>query len=53
MKKLTIVKVGGKVIDEESALNAFLKSFSTLEGEKILIHGGGKIASDFGKKIRR
>tara|TARA_R110000796_G_scaffold252584_1_gene388157 strand:+ start:22282 stop:23067 length:786 start_codon:yes stop_codon:yes gene_type:complete len=51
MKKLTIVKVGGKVIDETSALDAFLKSFSTLEGEKILIHGGGKIASDFGKKL--
>jgi len=51
MKKLTIVKIGGKIIDEAPALDAFLKSFSTLEGEKIIIHGGGKIASDFGKKL--
>lgn len=45
MNQLTIVKIGGKVINEEAELNAFLKKFAALEGDKILVHGGGNIAS--------
>ena len=49
--QLTIVKIGGKVIDEESGLNLFLSGFAQLNDPKILVHGGGKIASDIGKKM--
>lgn len=43
--RLTIVKIGGKVIDEPENLSAILKDFSDLSGLKILVHGGGKKAS--------
>jgi acetylglutamate kinase len=45
MKQLTIVKIGGNVIDDESSLHKFLLSFSKIKGSKILIHGGGKLAT--------
>ncbi|HHP7242624.1 MAG TPA: acetylglutamate kinase [Cyclobacteriaceae bacterium] len=48
---LTIVKVGGKVIDEEERLNDFLNAFSRVDGDKIIIHGGGKLATDIGKRM--
>lgn len=49
--KLIVVKIGGKIIENESLMNRFLKSFSKIKDKKILIHGGGKIVSDFLKKI--
>ena len=42
---LYIIKVGGNIIDDETNLNAFLSSFSMLTGKKILVHGGGKLAT--------
>lgn len=51
MKELTIIKIGGKVIDDESSLNEFLNDFNAIDGLKVLIHGGGKIASDFGERM--
>ncbi len=42
---LFIIKIGGNIIDDESKLASFLQSFSTIEGKKILIHGGGKLAT--------
>lgn len=42
---LTVVKIGGNVIDNPVALKAFLADFSALGGFKILVHGGGKIAT--------
>jgi len=51
MEKLTIVKIGGKVIDDEASLDQFLTDFASLAGPKILVHGGGKIASDIGQKL--
>jgi acetylglutamate kinase len=42
---LTVVKIGGNVIDNEAALKAFLVDFAALKGYKILVHGGGKIAT--------
>ncbi len=51
---LHIVKIGGNVINNKGALTSFLKDFSELEGFKILVHGGGKrateIASEMGLK---
>ncbi|MBP6386965.1 MAG: acetylglutamate kinase [Pseudarcicella sp.] len=49
--KLTVVKIGGNVIDDENLLKAFLKDFSQLPSPKILIHGGGKIATQIAKKL--
>ena len=39
---INVVKIGGNVIDNPSALLNFLTDFARLEGEKILVHGGGK-----------
>ena len=45
MNRLTLVKIGGNVIDDPSGLDAFLKDFAALDGFKILVHGGGKVAT--------
>jgi acetylglutamate kinase len=42
---LYVVKIGGNIIDDEQRLAAFLASFAALKGKKILIHGGGKLAT--------
>ena len=44
-KKITIIKVGGNIIDDDAKLNAFLSSLAKMEGPKILVHGGGKLAT--------
>jgi acetylglutamate kinase len=51
MKKLYIIKIGGNVIDQPDLLEGFLLSFSGIEGLKILVHGGGKSASELAKKL--
>lgn len=49
--KITIVKIGGNIIDNEQFLNDFLKDFSELKETKILIHGGGKTATEIAEKL--
>ncbi|WP_028902870.1 acetylglutamate kinase [Prevotella sp. P6B4] len=44
-QKLTIVKVGGAIVEDEAQLNQLLKDFSAIEGRKVLIHGGGRRAT--------
>lgn len=44
-EKIHIIKVGGNIIDDDDKLKSFLKSFATLQGKKILVHGGGKLAT--------
>lgn len=51
MEKLCIIKIGGNVIDNNDALAAFLKDFAAVSCKKILIHGGGKIATRLGEKL--
>jgi acetylglutamate kinase len=51
MEKLSIVKIGGNIIEDEASLTAFLKLFSNLEGKKILVHGGGKRATAMATKL--
>jgi len=51
MDKLYIIKIGGNVIDDEEKLSSFLKSFALLEDRKILVHGGGKLVTNFAKKL--
>ena len=43
--KLTIVKVGGKVVEEPQSLTQLLNAFSQMEGPRILVHGGGRTAT--------
>jgi acetylglutamate kinase len=45
MAKLYIIKIGGNIIDDEKKLLPFLKDFASIEGNKILVHGGGKLAT--------
>ncbi|WP_339650898.1 acetylglutamate kinase [uncultured Maribacter sp.] len=49
--KLSVVKIGGNVIEDEKALDVFLTTFSKLEGLKILVHGGGKLATQLATKL--
>ena len=44
-EKLTIVKVGGAVVEDEAQLSQLLKDFSAIGGNKVLIHGGGRRAT--------
>lgn len=45
MDKLYVIKIGGNIIDDETKLSSFLQSFAAVEGKKILVHGGGKLAT--------
>ena len=51
MEKVFIIKIGGNVLDDESALQSFLKDFASIKERKILIHGGGKIATRLGDQL--
>ena len=44
-EKLTVIKVGGKIVEEEATLNRLLDDFATIEGHKVLVHGGGRSAT--------
>jgi len=50
-RKLHIIKIGGNVIDNSENLHQFLKDFTTLDGYKILVHGGGKVATDLSETM--
>jgi len=43
--QLSIIKIGGNIIDDEAELANFLDIFAAVEGKKILVHGGGKLAT--------
>ncbi|HTI07538.1 MAG TPA: acetylglutamate kinase [Puia sp.] len=45
METLAVIKIGGNIIDDEAKLAAFLDVFATVRGKKILVHGGGKLAT--------
>lgn len=45
MEKITIVKVGGAVVEDETQLTQLLKDFAAIEGKKVLVHGGGRRAT--------
>jgi acetylglutamate kinase len=51
MQPLYIVKIGGNIIDDEKKLSSFLKSFASIEDKKILVHGGGKLATKLAEKM--
>lgn len=45
MEKLTVIKVGGKIVEEEDTLRQLLDDFAGIEGHKLLVHGGGRSAT--------
>ena len=51
MKILKIIKIGGKIIDNHKSLITFLSQFAQLEGPKLLVHGGGTLASQLAQKM--
>lgn len=48
---VTVVKIGGKVLDDDQLLAGVLDSFAAIEGPKILVHGGGKAATEIAGKL--
>lgn len=50
-QKLSIVKIGGNIIEDKTELAKFLKLFAHLHGLKILVHGGGKLATQLATKL--
>ncbi|MFV8361509.1 acetylglutamate kinase [Flavobacterium sp. LS1P3] len=50
-KPLTLIKIGGNIIDNPTELEQFLSDFSKIEGNKILVHGGGKSATKMAESI--
>ena len=50
-EKLTIVKVGGAVVEDEQQLTQLLKDFSAIEGRKVLVHGGGRRATKMAERL--
>lgn len=51
MDKLTVVKVGGKIVENEASLQQLLDGFATLDGPKVLVHGGGRTATDLATRM--
>src|SRR6267154_250770 len=51
MESLYVVKIGGNIIDDEQLLSSFLKKFAAIGNKKILIHGGGKLATRMAEKL--
>lgn len=51
MREIKVVKIGGKVAENEELLDAFLNEFISLKGLKLLVHGGGVVASKIAEKL--
>lgn len=50
-QQITIVKVGGKIVENPETLNQLLHDFSALPGKKVLVHGGGRTATDMASRL--
>jgi acetylglutamate kinase len=51
MENLYVIKIGGNIIDDEHLLTSFLKKFAAIKSKKILVHGGGKLATRMAEKL--
>lgn len=51
MERIIVIKIGGNIIDDEKALASFLSDFAKIKFPKILIHGGGKVATQISKAL--
>lgn len=52
LKTLKIIKIGGNIIDVNKALDSFLSDFATIKTPKLLVHGGGKLATKLAQKMQ-
>ncbi len=50
-EKVTVVKVGGAVVEDEAQLSRLLKDFSGIQGRKVLVHGGGRRATQVAAQL--
>lgn len=50
-KRITIIKVGGAIVEDEAQLTQLLHDFSAIEGPKVLVHGGGRRATAIASKL--
>ena len=48
---MKVIKIGGNVIDDPAALEKFQADFASMPGDKILVHGGGKIATGIARSL--
>ena len=48
---LRVIKIGGNILDDEGRLDVFLHALASLPGAKILVHGGGKLATQLAEKL--
>lgn len=51
-RPLIIIKIGGNIIDDEKKLSSFLEEFASLGANKILVHGGGKLATRMAEQMK-
>ena len=51
MEKLTLIKVGGKIVEEPDTLQALLRDFAAVEGHKLLVHSGGRSATKVAEQL--
>ena len=51
MDDLYVIKIGGNIIDDEKKLSSFLQSFALIKSNKILVHGGGKLATKLADEL--
>jgi len=51
MEKLIVIKVGGKIVEEPESLQALLQDFARIEGHKVLVHGGGRSATQLATRL--
>lgn len=51
MEKLTVIKVGGKIVEEEDSLQRLLDDFAAIPGYKVLVHGGGRSATKMAAQL--
>ena len=50
-EKLTVIKVGGKIVEEEATLRQLLNDFAAIDGHKVLVHGGGRSATKIAAQL--
>ncbi len=51
MESLIVIKIGGNIIDNDEKLSLFLREFASVGGKKILVHGGGKLATKLADQL--
>jgi len=51
VEQLYVIKIGGNIIDDANRLEAFLEQFAAVQGHKLLVHGGGKLATKLAEQM--